>query len=298
MMQMSVTLIVAIAYFTGTLWIGFQMAVEMYDAPFVTNAAGLRRAAIALSMHRLRIYITGGKMNGAYFVDGSDVLVSVKYASNLQHSLLVGDDALGIRGLLRQERTDPTQNELLFEDGCAVPLDQYMPPDWLEPCDKFYNGITSHGLSGMYQHWEDTINEVVVSANLLNVDHSTSTYRSLEVTNQTLTDWEKYTTLATMETHYLQPLLKNSVDAYVDYTDYIILQTERQQLWALVALIVFVTVYDVLVVQKLVQALDNEMKRTRALLLMIPDDVLQKLPKLRKFLIDQAAAISNTHKRK
>jgi hypothetical protein len=292
LLQMSVTLFVAIIYFTGTLWVSYTMADNMEDAPLVTNVAGLRRAAVSLTMHRLRIYITGGKMNGGFYMDGSDVTVALDFTYELQLALMVGDEEQGIRGLMREENTDDAQTTLLFEDGCAVELEQFMPPDWLEPCETFYNGITKHGLAGMYQHWVDSVTELVEYAGLLNADHSTSTYRDLDTTNKTLTEWEQYTTLATLEAHYLQPLLKNSVDAYVAYTNSIIATTEQQQLWALVALILVVITYDFLIVQKLVQSLDNEMKRTRSLLLMIPDDVLSKLPGLKRFLMDQAASVA------
>jgi len=283
---MSITLIVAVIYFSVTVWVSFSLAESMVDAPSVTNAAGLRRAIITLSMHRLRIYITGGKMNGGFYMLGEDVLVAVDFAKKLQLGLMVGSEELGIRGYVREEETDEIQKILLFEDGCKVPLEQFMPPDWLEPCKTFDKGITQHGLAGMFQHWVDEITTLVEYANVLNADHSTSTYRDLKNTNDTLTLWEPYKTLSTLEVHYLQPLLKNSVDAYVDNTNSIVERAESQQLWALVALLTVAVAYD-FVVQKLVQSLDTEMKRTRALLLMVPDDVLQKLPKLRKFLIDQ-----------
>jgi len=284
--QMSTTLIVAIIYFSVTVWVSFSLAESMVDAPSVTNAAGLRRAIITLAMHRLRIYITGGKMNGGFYMLGEDVLVAVDFAKYLQLGLMVGSEELGIRGYVREEVTDEIQKVLLFEDGCAVELEQFMAPEWLEPCKTFDKGITQHGLAGMFQHWVDEITELINYANLLNGDHSTSTYRDLITTNDTLKLWEPYLTLATLEVHYLQPLLKNSVDAYVDNTNSIVERAESQQLWALIALLTVAVAYD-FVVQRLVQSLDTEMKRTRALLLMVPDDVLQKLPKLRKFLIDQ-----------
>merc|ERR1719296_193487 len=102
---MSTTLIVAIIYFSVTVWVSFSLAESMADAPSVTNAAGLRRAIITLAMHRLRIYITGGKMNGGFYMLGEDVLVAVDFAKYLQLGLMVGSEELGIRGYVREEVT-------------------------------------------------------------------------------------------------------------------------------------------------------------------------------------------------
>jgi hypothetical protein len=90
-----------------------------------------------------------------------------------------------------------------------------------------------------------------------------------------------------LEEFYLSEMLVESVSIYSAHATNQLDDAETIQLIALLVLLVCDVLSYIFIVQRLVLNLDNEVKRTRSLLLMIPDDVLQTLPGLRRFLIKE-----------
>jgi hypothetical protein len=82
-------------------------------------------------------------------------------------------------------------------------------------------------------------------------------------------------------------MLVESVEIYSAHATDQLDDAETIQLIALLVLLVLDILSYIFIVQRLVSNLDSEVKRTRSLLLMIPDDVLQTLPSLRRFLIKE-----------
>jgi len=93
--------------------------------------------------------------------------------------------------------------------------------------------------------------------------------------------------LCEMDEFYLQPMLSKSISQYTRHSMDMVQDQETIQLWCLIALILGIVTIYVSVVQRLVSNLDNEVKRTRELLLMIPDDILHNVPSLQAYLIKE-----------
>ena len=96
-----------------------------------------------------------------------------------------------------------------------------------------------------------------------------------------------YKVLSDFESYYLQSSLTKSAVLYGVHLNKIVSEAEYFQstfLWIFITLILFSYVF---VVQRLIFALNNEVRRTRSLLLMIPSDVLTDVSAVRKFIMKQ-----------
>jgi hypothetical protein len=115
------------------------------------------------------------------------------------------------------------------------------------------------------------------------------TYSSIESVDAAL-HWEMYEHLFLLEQFYLGPLIGTSVKFYSEHATSAIDNGETMMLMVLIILLVLISLSYFFSIQRLVISLDNEMKRTRGLLLMVPDDILQSLPSLRRFLLSEIKA--------
>ena len=99
--------------------------------------------------------------------------------------------------------------------------------------------------------------------------------------NENLRDLTNY------EHFYLQRQLNHAVELETVVTHNTVETAAALQNQLIVAYILAIPMLYLFVVRPIVYRLDNELKRTRALLLLIPEDVLENLPVLRTFLIAQ-----------
>jgi hypothetical protein len=155
-LKMSVSLLLVMLYFAFSLIISFRMAINVADAPFVNNFAGLRRAETRLVMHKLRLYTTGGSRNGGFDVTKEDVESALSDLEAVHAGLIYGDKKRELTGLLNREILDEGQHDLMFYHGCRGWED--MAAEQAEPyavegyvpakCDKFMHGLVRDGLHG------------------------------------------------------------------------------------------------------------------------------------------------------
>ena len=117
-------------------------------------------------------------------------------------------------------------------------------------------------------------------------------HRFIFTLNATL--WRaRFEDLHVLEEFYLSQITQELVRLYSGHATEVGDHAELVHLAALVLLLATVTLSFFLIVQRLVASLDNEVKRTRSLLLMVPDGVLQTLSKLRRFLVKKVVGNTN-----
>jgi hypothetical protein len=79
--------------------------------------------------------------------------------------------------------------------------------------------------------------------------------------------------------------MTTAVEVYINDMEGKYYSTKQSWLWLLASFCILVLLVYVLVVQPLFVKLDREAKRTRALLLMIPEDVVDNQPAIQRFMV-------------
>eukprot|EP01137_Pigoraptor_chileana_P024268 Opistho-2@91945 len=80
-----------------------------------------------------------------------------------------------------------------------------------------------------------------------------------------------------LERQFLQPALEQSVNEYISQIDDTIGKRNAAVLALLIAFIILSVVVYVAIFHRLIRSLDVEMKRTRSMMLMLPDDILGRM---------------------
>jgi hypothetical protein len=110
--------------------------------------------------------------------------------------------------------------------------------------------------------------------------HNTHTTRTTTHAHNTRTQHPNHPNhqITLVEAFYLQPQVGMLIDAKVAFVDDLIVRAELGQSLSLAAVLATTLVYYMFIVRGMIAKLDNEVKRTSDLLLMIPDDVMETLP--------------------
>ena len=236
--------------------------------------------------HQLQLVTAGGPRFGGYDVPYETLRANIDMLQTLQDGLMYGSKVMNLKGMLMTKSQDHDQENLLFKDACSF----WSPPDHVEipDCDEFRNGLMSSGMHQAYQAYIRDARVLVSRLETVNVNGTSEavTYASTAAINATMW-WDEYQDISMLEEHYLDKFIGHSVKVYSLKATDLVDSAEMIQLTALFLLLGSVCFAYVFIVRRLVINLDNEVKRTRSLLLMIPDDVLQTLPSLRRFLIHE-----------
>lgn len=163
-------------------------------------------------------------------------------------------------------------------------------------CEEFDNGVVKNGLHQAFQYYIDEATEILDHIDSINsAENGTKTYDSAQGFEEILFT-EQYEKLHLLDEFYLEGLIDESVWLYSHHATDAIDHSENIMLALMLVLLVSVLFVYFIIVEKLVLELDNEVKRTRSLLLLVPDDILQTLPSLRRFLVKEV--LGKTDKRK
>ena len=284
LIKISFMLVAVIVYFVVTYWIEFgQIQQQLLSSPNEINWTQYRFTQFLLSLTYLRKLLTQTYVriatNGSPYINLATTVATsnaIVFMESIQNSLAFGDptrDVLQPTGAISQ---------LMFTSAScvAVPPNYYPLPD----CATFGQGIMNNGLHDAFLSSAVIMNDLLTTIDALNVSNFVAV-------NTTL--WSsKMETLVTLQQTHLQLL-----SAYTR----IVINNQAQEtvnaLFAarLISLLIFLVVTLIMFVfyfHPLIYSLNDEQKRTIAFLLLIPSEVMEKMPALRSF-VEKLASESN-----
>jgi len=265
------SLMLLIVYFACTLFWNFQTASFLQDAPAVADYSGLRRATMLFSAFKIRLYETGGSDFQGFDVSLENVAGTINEVDAIQESLINGDESRKLNGLIHKT-SDPTDHKLLlFNNGC---IKVKTPAYTGIPCSDFQHALVADGLLSAYRSY---CREALESLNV-----STPNSTDVEEVQRRMAD-KQYVDRSELEEYYLQPSIGTSIGFYGAYQTYIFEGIQKKSLWACV-IVVTSLAFCYYFTTRILYGLDNEIKRTRSLVFMIPDDILHTQPKVKAFL--------------
>lgn len=225
-------------------------------------------------------------------------------------------------GLLMEPSPDKNQVNLMFENGCLQePAGQtvtsihnafelFRLPVSNQSCSVFGEGVYTAGLDWALAHYTK-----LLRASLKNILDSRRETRLHEIDIRAVGPddlygdgerhtWEVYLDryerarrAAAYEPHFavaydmqvshLARQLKMASSYYVTHIEAVYLETKDIWFWALVVFILLLPGTFFLLVRPLIAKLDSDVKRTRALLLMIPEDIIEQVRGIQDFFIEE-----------
>lgn len=281
------------AYFSatfGTLW-----AVTDWSVVRISNVeAASRRAAYLpyvqlLSMYYVTLPDAGGQGGLAALAAGANVSISdvdrvaaanADYTSrpglapvleaaitelvNLDEALVYGSEARSTTGL-REDGSSDAQIVLTLEDTCAA-----FSGAFAANCTTEEHGVLTHGLQNAIRTYSETVREVVFARERSDVEATLAT-SSARLSER-------------LEAVYLRPAARKSLEIYEsdarDLIDQVIVGAWVQA----VVFLVVAAVVHLFVFRTMLARLDLELRETRAMLLLVPTDVAQRVPAIRTFM--------------
>jgi PAS domain-containing protein len=279
--KIGVSLLLLIAYFSCTLYWNFQTEHLLADAPYVADYSSLRRATMLLAITKIRMLEAGGTQYGGFDVSYKTVVGVLTELDNIQQGLLNGDENRHLYGIIHNTMDKTEHKTLLFEDGC---MGMKVPQHTGIPCPEFMHGVVADGLLTAYRSW------IRLALTYLHETHVDEGPISHSVTIDELHERLEtihFIELSDLEEFYLQPSLLHSIDFYIEYEHFLFHRIHQLSLGACLA-VVFSLLFCFYYTTRMLYSLDNEIKRTRSLVFMIPDDILRTHPKVKAFIFELA----------
>eukprot|EP00455_Lapot_gusevi_P044792 TRINITY_DN5642_c0_g1_i10.p1 TRINITY_DN5642_c0_g1~~TRINITY_DN5642_c0_g1_i10.p1 ORF type:complete len:804 (-),score=195.75 TRINITY_DN5642_c0_g1_i10:184-2379(-) len=199
----------------------------------------------------------------------ADILFEIQKLTDEERALAYGSDVLGINA-----PDDAWIKSQLFRNACVFPT-VVMPPG----CTTFASGVMARGL-------HTAINDFVQTARtVLNTDLDPTLIQNVTIysANATLytAPWQY---LNTMHRDFLRGALLEATTRYGDFLNNLFADLFNLRVGLLTGFIVGTFVLYVVFYNPLVYRLNDESKRTSAMLLLIPPQVVEHMDKIRIFV--------------
>ncbi|GBG27110.1 Tiny macrocysts protein C [Hondaea fermentalgiana] len=287
--KMSSLLFLAIIYFASVVLLTAKLEWDTESAPAVANYAGYRRMKMRYVMHEFRLWLTGAfegvdmvTIDGEHIDFRSDtdhVRHRLATLQEIHEKLLYGKEADHIVGTFRDSSANDDLMELYTTNGC---LNLPSTSNRTEAeCLAFDNGLMATGLQSAFTNFIDAMQELTYDTEIDAAAHSRD-----DAIIRTIFERDDVQRLIELEKHYLQPQFSTVIQ--IGNTDLAarVAHVEIMMLILLIGLIVCAFCIYAFVVRTILTRLDMEVKRTRSLLLVIPEDVLDSLRHIQVFLVD------------
>eukprot|EP00455_Lapot_gusevi_P013241 TRINITY_DN1641_c0_g1_i7.p1 TRINITY_DN1641_c0_g1~~TRINITY_DN1641_c0_g1_i7.p1 ORF type:complete len:277 (-),score=33.79 TRINITY_DN1641_c0_g1_i7:390-1220(-) len=271
MMKIMLYVLVVCIYFGISQNVEYDsIEVVLMRTPTMAYWASIRLILARQSLLSLQEFVTRNNSTWMDF-DETEVGFRVNQLEYLERSLVFGNDALDI-----QVYQDKDQDHVMLSDGCFYEDESEKPPD----CDLVFDGVMKNGLHGAISEYVDEIRHYVQQANTSTFNPS-STFLVSKLFNET-----GFQFLTSMDKTYLQGALNQSLRHYMNASTDLLDQSETIRTIVLVLFSAFSLLLYVVFYRPLISRLDNEIKNTRSMLLLIPSHVVDKIPMIRKFIIN------------
>ncbi len=193
-----------------------------------------------------------------------------EFLLSIQHGLLYGSSWMNTSASVG---ASSKMDALLFGDACKE-----VKSHTYEECVAFGDGVITHGV-------DSALEEYIRAVRSFAVQFMNQPNRTLSYVNETIHS-VAYQRIKQMDaTYFYEPMdaaeelvLNEQLDAIDAFTKSLALLLG---LFLTALVLLFVVVY-----LPIVRSLDSQVKRTRGMLLMIPYDVMEHLPQLRKLLFE------------
>lgn len=290
--RMSSLLFLTFVYFGVMLALIKHVESKTAGAPAEANFAGFRRMKSRYVSHELRMWIAGTFSNlerplvdpeSGEVIDFSSSAEKVRARVNelrdIHGKLIYGSDEDFMSGTFRQEG-DSDLMDIYTKDGCiGWPATATVD---IDSCHGFQNGLIATGLTSAVTKFIESVHEVTFDADVIAAAQGNDMQAKRDILAR-----ESLANTFALEGTYLQPQLTTVIQVQAAQTATTI---ENANFLLIVLLVIFITgsvfIY-VFVIRGMLYSLDMEVKRTRSLLLIIPEDVLDSLKHIQVFLVAQ-----------
>jgi hypothetical protein len=278
--KIGMSLILLIAYFSCTLYWNFETEHLLEDAPYVADYGSLRRATMLLAMMNMRMLETGGVQYGGYEVSYDNLLGTLNELDNIQQGLLNGDKNRHLKGMIHNTVDQTRHKELLFENGC---IHVKTPSHTGVPCLEYQHGVVADGLLSGLRTW---IRLSLAYLHETHVDSDAAHFVTIKELHDRI-ETIHFVEISDLEEFYLQPSLLESIEYYIEYEHYLFHRIHVLSLWACIFVVTALS-FCFYYTTRILYQLDKEIKRTRSLVFMIPDDIVRTHPKVKSFIYELA----------
>jgi hypothetical protein len=307
MLKISIVVVITIIYFAFSYWAEYANIAKLLSvAPSEVNWSQHRRLSLLLIMYDLRKLLTQSffktfEAGQADIVDitESKFFLDLKLLEDMEDGLAFGSSRFGTAAPTDATPDDKKQNELMFVNACPYTTD-------VAGCTAFSHGIFTFGMhAGMLEFLNQArlaysnINKTIHSdAKVLAYDQGANATANGKAFSPTETpavfayladitkvfhDYPNTWIKNTSET-FLADALGQSGTIYVQSVGNSIDAIFPTRVGTLVGFIVLYALLHFVFYSPMCVQLDAEQKRTSAMLLMIPADVMERIPSIRDFV--------------
>lgn len=257
MLKISFLLLFCIAYFVGTYFWSVSITNQSVSAATTINWAG-RRRNLALDT----LYFT----REAHLESNSTVrqelfataVAGVAFTRHVHHALLYGNSELNLDATVR---ADAKQDELLFDNACGSFS--------TSGCEEFHDGLVTHGLSATL----DEYNKYALH------DISSFVYDATDADLHS----EGIDFMTSLQRYWLNEALIESEHLYLAHVDTVISSFLNSRMWLMLGCIFLLLCLFQFFYMPLIRQLHEDSQRTRALLMIIPIEVMESVKSIRQF---------------
>jgi len=158
-------------------------------------------------------------------------------------------------------------------------------------CEAFMDGLLDAGVHSAYELYLKFMKSLTYRSSFQKIA-SAEEFNKTEI-DQVFED-EELKQFITLEKDYMQTQLGTLVVSHAKIAKELLLEEQNLLLILLIAFIFGVIFIYVFVLSSIIHELDMDVKRTRSLLLIIPEDVLENLVHLQRFLVQNFSAKKHT----
>lgn len=182
----------------------------------------------------------------------------------LDEALVYGSSARQTVGL-REDGSSDRQIVLTLENTCVA-----FAGEMKDNCTKEEHGVLTHGLQNAIRTYTETVREMAFERDKLGVGETLSTAAARLAER--------------LEALYLRPAARESLEIYTNDARTLVSQVITGAWVEAFAFIAIAMLLHFFLFRTMLSRLDLELRETRAMLLLVPTDVAQRVPAIRTFM--------------
>lgn len=282
--------VVSGAYFVSLTMFGENMSHALEAAPGIVRHSTLRKGKAREVHHAMRLWLTGTYANHSYNspkggtlefeIFPEDVRERADELQEEHDKILYGSEEDGITGLFNGNFGWDTNKQLWLntENGCFL-FEEHQNVTH-EDCDQFMFGLLNGGLHTALTTYMKNIKAITRNSEIAGVLASGN---KTEI--KKLIQRRDVVELFELEEYFIQPQLQTAVNLHTSAIKDLLSSGEAYVSGNLSAFLVLAVLIYTAIIHPLLLQLDTEVKRTRSLLLIIPEDVLENLRHVQAFMV-------------
>ena len=305
MLKMSTVVVIAMLFFVMSVSSIFSVSGVMSSTPISQQLSGYRKTMIRRIMHYIRLRASSVEFSG---IDDMPFLNEIKLENitsmideyeNVHQQIMYGDPNLDLEGLLIQSEMDSEaakeQFRLTMVSACYIFKDEIKDGTSYEGCKEFQEGLLDGGIhAGLIRYGEQTralarsVDDRILQMPQSDKGDGTGMWTrvSSTVINDTL-NMDEFVSAFRLESGLLPAPVARSLDLYGELIDGLLREIMRLDQWYLALFFLGLVVQFLIVVQPSVSSLDNDGKRTKMMLLLIPLERIAKMKDLKELLLSE-----------